>query len=364
MNDIDILSIHNDILSNFEKKSSNLHKYREYFNKINKTLTISDISHRIRNKLENNKKLMQEQISDIEKNSSYNYYIMESTELLEKYKKILSKPIKASFMGKKSISDDDKIHIINNYLEIARKYKPDVQIITSTKSNEIKCNNCNNRDDFDILNNNYICINCGNILDNLVTHTSYKDVERVNITAKYTYDRKIHFRDCINQFQGKQNSTINQKIYDDLIEQFELNSLLLGDKSTPKQERFKKITKEHIYMFLKDTGHSKHYEDAVLIYYNITAKKPPNISHLEPKLLDDFDVLTSLYDKRYKRDKSFDRKNFINTQYVLFQLLKRHKYNCKKNDFNILKTVDRKSFHDEICKDLFEELGWNFTAIF
>ena len=216
----------------------------------------------------------------------------------------------------------DKITIIQQYLEIARKYKADIVLSHNKKSNELKCTNCGNTEDFDILNNNYICINCGNILNTLVTHTSYKDVERVNITAKYTYDRKIHFRDCINQFQGKQNSTINQKIYDDLIEQFELNSLLLGNKNTPKQERFKKITKEHIYMFLKDTGHSKHYEDAVLIYYNITAKKPPDISHLEPKLLDDFDILTNLYDKRFKRDKSFDRKNFINTQYVLFQLLK------------------------------------------
>ena len=67
---------------------------------------------------------------------------------------------------------------------------------------------------------------------------------------------------------------------------------------------------------------------------------------------------------KFKRDAKFDRKNFINTQYVLFQLLRRHKYMCKKQDFNILKTIDRKSFHDDICKELFEELGWNFTAIF
>ena len=57
-------------------------------------------------------------------------------------------------------------------------------------------------------------------------------------------------------------------------------------------------------------------------------------------------------------------KNFINTQYVLFQLLRRHKYPCKRADFNILKTIDRKSFHDDVCKSLFEQLGWNFTALF
>ena len=74
----------------------------------------------------------------------------------------------------------------------------------------------------------------------------------------------------------------------------------------------------------------------MVIYFNITGKKPNDISHLEPNLLDDFDVLTNLYDKKFKRDAKFDRKNFINTQYVLFQLLRRHKYMCKKQDFNKL----------------------------
>ena len=79
---------------------------------------------------------------------------------------------------------------------------------------------------------------------------------------------------------------------------------------------------------------------------------------------DDFDVLTNAYDQKYRKNQSIDRKNFINTQYVLFQLLRRHKYPCKRQDFNILKTIDRKSFHDEVCKSLFEQLGWNFTALF
>ena len=37
---------------------------------------------------------------------------------------------------------------------------------------------------------------------------------------------------------------------------------------------------------------------------------------------------------------------------------------AKKEDFNILKTIDRKSFHDDICVGLFAELGWNFSHTF
>jgi hypothetical protein len=71
--------------------------------------------------------------------------------------------------------------------------------------------------------------------------------------------------------------------------------------------------------------------------------------------------ITDLYDKKYKNS---ERKNFINTQYVLYQLLRRHKYPCRKEDFNILKTIDRKYYHDTICADLFMALGWNFQALF
>ena len=71
------------------------------------------------------------------------------------------------------------------------------------------------------------------------------------------------------------------------------------------------------------------------------------------------------YDKKFKQQNfKIDRKSFINTQYTLFQLLRRHKHPCKEEDFNMLKTLDRKSFLDDICSQLFQELGWNFTPIF
>ena len=97
-------------------------------------------------------------------------------------------------------------------------------------------------------------------------HTSsYNDIDRVNISSKYMYDRKVHFRDCIKQYQGKQNSTIPDKIYQELEEQFKLHHILLGDKNTHKKERFKNLTKNHILLFLKDLGYSNHYENVHLI---------------------------------------------------------------------------------------------------
>jgi hypothetical protein len=76
--------------------------------------------------------------------------------------------------------------------------------------------------------------------------------------------------------------------------------------------------------------------------------------------MEDFDVLIELYDKKYKNSSQHKRKNFINIQCILYQLLLKHGYKCKRSDFNILKTVDKKAIHDEIIYDLFKDLSWNF----
>ena len=46
--------------------------------------------------------------------------------------------------------------------------------------------------------------------------------------------------------------------------------------------------------------------------------------------------------KSMKGDKKNNRKNFINNQYVLYQLLTKYKHPCDISEFNILKTVETK----------------------
>lgn len=145
------------------------------------------------------------------------------------------------------------------------------------------------------------------------------------------------------------------------MEQFEKHHLLIGDENTPKNIRFSRITKDHIMLFLKETENTKHYENVNMIYCTLTENKADNISHLENKLLEDFDKLVNLYDKIYK---NIDRKKFINIYMVLYELLMRHKHPCKKEDFPVLKTMDIKFFHDEVTKTLFEALGWNHVPFY
>ena len=353
--DLDILYINNKILQNFENEKEKIVDYKEKLEDIEKSLEILNLRQNVKETLILKKDELKDYINDLETDHSKNFYIIESAILIEKYKEILEKPEKISFMGRSSKNNKQKQNIINQYIELANKYV-DLNI-NIDKKDKILCKNCNGKE-FDIEEGNiYICCECSAQQYILKNVSSYKDIDRINISSKYLYDRAIHFRDCINQYQGKQNSTVSEKVYADLEREFELHHLLVGDKNTPKIERFKNITKEHINIFLKELEYSKHYENVNLIHYNMTGIKPDDIGYLENKLLEDFHILTEMYDKMYKH---IDRKNFINTQFVLFQLLIKHKHPCKKEDFSMLKTIDRLNFHNEVCKNLFQALSWSF----
>jgi hypothetical protein len=359
LNTLDILSIDGQIRSNFEAEISHIDVHQLRLIDIKKSLNMKSLKPRLRNILLKAENDLEKYLDNLHNQIDYNFYIIKTISLLEEYTKILKIPLKITFMGRQNRGNSIKNELIKKYIEIALNYV-DIEVLVDTnKSNtNIKCINCENNKDFEIIDySTYICMKCY-AQQNIMKHvSSYNDIDRVNISCKYMYDRKVHFRDCIKQYQGKQNSTIPDKIYTNLKDQFDKHHLLDGNSNTtPVENRFNRITKNHILMFLKELGYSSHYENVHLIHYTFTGKKPDDISYLEDQLLDDFDSLTDLYDKKFKH---INRKNFINTQYVLYQLLQRHKHKCKKEEFIILKTIDRKFFHDEVCKILFETLGWN-----
>lgn len=359
----DIINIDKLIKHDFDLKYGKLNNYNMILTDLKLTLNNPELSYLSINKICSRIDELNDIIDTIKSRREYYFYILETSDILFKYNNILSKPIKENFIGKKTRDSKEKIHLIKKFLSISKNYsfiKSDYKL----KEKRVTCNNCDNKKLFDIVDKCvYICTCCGAQQEILLHTSSYNDIDRINISAKYTYDRKIHFRDCINQYQGKQNSTIDSYIYDNLDKQFNFHNLLNKSKNITKHKKYIRITKKHIYLFLKELGYNKHYENVNLIHYNITGKPPDDIGYLEDRLMNDFDSLTELYDLKFKNKPGFERKNFINTQYVLYQLLVKYKHKCNKEDFSILKTVERKSFHDDISKTLFESLGWNHKPL-
>lgn len=361
LNGLNIIDIHNDILKTFDLEEQKLPELERRILKLEE-ISKNNINERMDIEIKSQLNEIKNEYNIIKTGQKKNFYLLKVTSLLNLYLKELSKPIEIDFMKKtKKINTEEIKKIQHQFINIVKDFYPKLIIEPSDEPDDNKDNKC---DDCGIeLTDQYTCFNCGLEKENLQLTYSYKDTDRIHITSKYTYDRRVHFRDCINQFQGKQNSTIKPEVYQKLIKQFNLHGLV-REEDLPKKMKYEKITKKHVALFLKEINYTKHYEDINLIYHNITGNELDDISHLEDILMNDFDKLSELYNEQYIKKKKIDRKNFINTQYVLYQLLKRHKYPCTKNDFNFLKTIERKGFHDEICSDLFKQLNWNFSPLF
>ena len=117
----------------------------------------------------------------------------------------------------------------------------------------------------------------------------------VTNTNRYTYDRRSHFKECINQFQARQNQ---------------------------------------------------------------------NISHIEAKLMEDFITVVEKYDEKYKNSPDYKRKNLVNIQCILYQLLLKNGYNCKQSDFFPYNDmIDKKFTGEDFIHELFKELNWDFQSM-
>lgn len=376
---IDILDIDNKIKQHFLKEYEQLDNYKSEYNdliqtKKNLSLCENKLSELSKNKLLNQINFLTSKIKSVESKEEYNLYILKTNNLIINYKKILETPLVVSFIKKQDTTKSkiEKQQVIRDYLLVIQYLKielsfiPDcIPSVEEIKEEKEECKNCKNNS-FETTENYKICKECG-LQEEINNHvSSYKDADRVNISTKYVYDRKVHFKECMNQYQGKQNCTIEQKVYIDLEKEFQKHHLLLPDDGT-KYGKFANITRNHISRFLKELGYKKQYENYILIHYNMTGKQPDNIKDLEDVLLDEFDMIVEMYDK-LKNEGKFDhvdmfglqRTNFISAYAVLYQLLLKHNHKCNKDDFVTLKTTERKNSHNEIIKIIFHHLGFNY----
>ena len=177
------------------------------------------------------------------------------------------------------------------------------------------------------------------------------------------YTRTTHFRKLLSNFCGRQQRQVPNIIYQDLDKTFKAWNLIVDNPEL----KYSKITKSIIRMGLKASNHSKHYKDINMIYAELTNKpKGLQLGELENQIIQDFERLILLYAEIYGKggDMELDRKKFMSSHYVLFLLLRRHEISCDVEDFiHIPKTIRTRQWHDEICGNLFQRLGWSFTPI-
>lgn len=305
------------------------------------------------------KRLIQK-IENISTGSLLKKYEELTCELLEEYREILTIPVKIAFLSKskpKNNNSSKKKKLLEEYLSIAGNFidistKPDLDMENKTVW---ICSNCSSPDYED---NDFekICTDCGLKLSKISEQTTFRDTERLNLHTKYRYEKKLHFKECIQQYQGKQNKRIEPEIYELADNWLRMHGLIADAEN--KSEKYKNVTKAHIKLFMTESENpqiTKHYEDLNLIYFNMTGIPCPDISHLEDILYAQFDKLVDAF--LYLE--GIERVNFLNGQFTLRKLLLINNEPFNQEDFPGLKTVGRRDEHETLWAEMIKIAGIN-----
>lgn len=361
---MDILELNSKIQLFIEKETIIIDGFRNKIAQIDMLLNngCSNLRNGMICKLKN---LKEDLTIKIEEHENSRYFHLDVSSLTEKYHNLNNQIMVIPFFNsnRKQLKEHhiQKEQIKKDFVKKLKEYHfhKKFKYLIDNGGNALKTSPppciCGNKNEFIRDDDRAVCAICSTEQSLISNISSFSDVGRVNMASKYTYNRKVHFRDCIIQYQGKQKTNIPEEIYT-IIETKLIEKGIVVENAT-------RVMVLDILKELNSKDIKKYYDDIVLIHHNLTGQPCDNIEYLEDALLEDFDKLTETYDNLYTNDDDVEvckRKNFINSQFVLYQLLKKHGHPCNEMDF-FLKISERKRFHHTICKKLFNHLNWKYS---
>lgn len=287
---------------------------------------------------------LENEITKINNNEELTDYLFNAIEFLmdpedkdEKYTD-LNKFIKC-----KNVNDNGAIY--NAYMN---KCHGDNSILTSQFKNNFNCKVCEGHIVIDYSQGYTICYDCGNM-----DRYSYGTVSEWNISEThefikpFTYKRTNHFKEWLNQLQGKEGTTISTEVFN--IISRELQKQRITDKKDVNFNKIKEI--------LKKLNLTKYYENIPYIINRLTNVKPLVVNPiLSEKLIKMFNDIQAPFEKHCPKE----RKNFLSYSYTLykfFQLLDEPDY---LSYFSLLKSRDKLFEQEVIWKKICDELNWEF----
>ena len=190
-----------------------------------------------------------------------------------------------------------------------------------------------------------ICQECGIFFEKRVFEVH--DLQNYNVQPKRDYKKLDHFKEVLNQFQGKEMREIPEAVIQSVRERLPDNLEHITDLTGINITR----------IILRKSNLSRYNENAHCIWAAVSYRQPPYIKKLvEDKLIRYFKAIAQVYEP-LKGDK---RNSFMNYYYVLYKLLHLMKENELLQYIPLLRTKQRIREHDKLWKRICTELDWPY----
>jgi hypothetical protein len=397
---------HQDIIDEFKNKSNSIPELNLQIEELDQKiddLTIESSKNLIIDlelekhiwNLEENRKKLQNDIDNLNKNVEENKYMLKTSKILSEYYKVQENEKNsknkqteyyvANNSGKKKTvmdwfsSHKDSIETINeskntneeteigvvdnddtNRQENSQKSKSklyneymrsiDKNYIIEINDEDSDVNSCSKCHTEMLLNQNagiLICPSCG-IVENIIINSdkpSYKDPPKEQ--TSFCYKRINHLNEFLAQFQAKETTEIPDEIYNEILVEIKKERI----------ENMAEITPDKMRLILRKIKRNDYYEHIPYIINQLNGLPAPVIApEIEEIIRNMFKNIQIPFVKYCPNN----RKNFLSYNYVVykfFELLELDEYlNC----FQLLKSRTKLHQQDVIWKSICKELNWQF----
>jgi hypothetical protein len=356
--DLNIIDIHNKVIENLEWEYNVLlntlkHRLQE-LERVRDELLNSPILTLVRYQtIESQINDLKATINNIDNGKRLNQYIEKSRPHIDHYRDLTNKVV---FNKEDPSKIQERLSIIDGYLNVVREFiKIDVikKPITATK-----CSVCGlDLSTVYITDTLSYCPSCKVTLS-MFNRTPNYSSPSVSKSKNNNYTDRKNFYKALLRFQGKQDvKKLPSDIFTKLDTYFRRYSLPTGEEIRKTRELNEKGQRKgtNLQMMIeaiRRIGESC-YEDANLICRIYWGWELPDLTQYENMIMSDYDM----FQKEFESIKG-SRKSSLNTQLLLYRLLRKNNINVTEDQFKIVKTDSIRQYQEEIIDKIFKKLGW------
>src|SRR5208337_3544474 len=247
-NIVRIIDVHNDIISylNFPTIYSSPQSFTPFLTEIRKLKWLSTHSEDKSMRLHSLERLrtLREVLIDLEEGFALGWYLLKSHKLscLTNQHAIPSL-VPRKINPAKTIDQEVRAQDNLAFLLLVSEFSfipPSNQGNNKPGSTATQCVECGGTECVEPLDNGEVCTQCGAFTEMVYCKKTDSDLEDIICTTPRVQEQDVHFIDALKDFQGKQNTTIKQCVYDHIRAEMKLQSI------TKCQ-----LTKAHIHHFLE-----------------------------------------------------------------------------------------------------------------
>lgn len=283
-------------------------------------------------------------------------YVEDTKQYIEGYQRLSTNVVFVNFWEPEIESEDEssqeKLEIIENYLEVAKQYIP-LEVIRLCKFKQGACKNCGailsgitNSDGI------IVCQDCG--VEHFTTIVSLLTKDN---TTVYSDESKENFMRVLIRYEGLQAERPPPELFTDLDHYFTQLGRLTGEeiKKLPLNIDGTRGDTDHgmLWSALSKTGWSQNYEDSNLIGHLYWGWLLPQITpERKSKVLEHYDKTQTVFHKIPPEER--ERVSSLGTQYRLYRHLQLVGHPCHMKQFKIAENSESLRIHDKLWAKMCE----------